>query len=67
MKKYVGERPGLSDAFVRPIAVRLRLEIQSTTAEHRDYSTRSLAFASAALCHCILSGESAPPCFSGAM
>ena len=30
-----------------------------------SYSTRSLAFTSAVLCHCMFSGESAPPRFSG--
>jgi hypothetical protein len=28
------------------------------------YSIRSLTFACARVCHCMLSGESAPPCFN---
>ena len=31
------------------------------------YSTWSFAFASSRVCHCMLSGESAPPCFSACM
>jgi hypothetical protein len=55
-----------SEPLSCPIAVRF-LEIRSTAAGHRDYTTRSLAFASAALCHCMLFGKSAPPRFDGTM
>jgi hypothetical protein len=33
----------------------------------RDYSTRSLAFACPRVCHCMFSGASEPPRFSGTM
>ena len=39
----------------------------ASSPEANIYSTRSFARASSRVCHCMLSGESGPPCFSAWM